>query len=85
MENVTITWTGQRSVYNPGLLYQAYTDLGDVHQDGRWIGYVLHLPDGYYQPKLDGIAGTPVATPDAAVRAVVEMYDEFRGSGVQAG
>jgi hypothetical protein len=73
----TITWTGQR-MRGTGLLYQDYQDLANVTLEGRWIGEVLHLPNGYYRPRIDGIRGEDCSTPDSALREVAKLHKKFR-------
>lgn len=74
----TMTWTGQ-CMTSASLLYESYLDLADVFLDGRRIGTVLHLADGYYKGSMDQISsGTKHATPDSAQREVVRLYKEFR-------
>lgn len=73
-----MVWTGRRCTA-PSLLYLSYNDLATVtDEDGRWIGEILHLPNGYYLPRVDGIRGDDCATADSALRKVVELHKKFR-------
>lgn len=74
----TLTWTGEQ-VRNAGLLYQNYEDRADVRDDdGKVIGEILHLADGFYQPRVPGIRGKECATVDLAMRTVVDMHRRYR-------
>lgn len=73
----TLNWTGER-MPNAGLLYLSYTDRADVMRDGALVGSVFALPDGFYLPKIDGIAGEKCATPDQAARAVIDLHTKYR-------
>lgn len=72
-----LEWTGQ-SMPNAGLLYQSYRDLADVYDDDKRIGTVLHLPNGFYRPSLDGLRGEDLATPDQAMREVGRLHKLYR-------
>lgn len=73
----TLNWTGQRSI-SGSLLDLRFNNKANVMHDGKLVGYVFALPNGYYLPKIEGMQDSECATPDQAARKVVEMHQEFR-------
>lgn len=77
MTTPTLEWAGIRS-RPASLLNLAYDDMAVVFLEGQLIGAVYHLPNGYYLPKIEGMQDEQQATPDAAARKVVEMWETYR-------
>lgn len=74
----TIKWTFESSrPADP--LYQRYLNRAEIRDEaGTYIGEILLLDEGVYQPRVPGLMGANKRTEEQAHDEVVRMHLKFR-------